>query len=124
MTFHPIITGILLGVAVGLTLICSIGVLVMRDAYQRLHFSAPVVTISMPLIVIAIFLESDDPQARIKGCLIFVLLLVMNSILTHATARAFRIREMGRFDPTPQEKIPVVENRGIAGVAPFGGKQE
>jgi monovalent cation/proton antiporter MnhG/PhaG subunit len=116
MTHHPIITGALLAVAVALAIVCSIGVLVMRDAYQRLHFSAPVVTISMLLITIAVFIEEPDSQARIKVVLIFVLLLLMNSILSHATARAIRIRQVGHWEVDEKENVPLVENKGIAGV--------
>ena len=85
MTHHPIITGTLLAVAVALAMVCSIGVMVMRDAYQRLQFSAPVVAVSMLLIAIAVFIEEPDSQARIKVVLIYVSLLVTNSTLNHAT---------------------------------------
>lgn len=121
MTHHPIITGLLLGVAVALAIMCSIGLLVMRDAYQRLHFSAPVVTISMLLIVIAVFVEENDSQARIKSVLIFVLMLVMNSIVSHATGRAIRIRQLGQLAAKEEEKIPVVNDKGIAGAGPYAG---
>ena len=40
MTHHPYITGTLLAVGVMLAIICSIGVLVMRDPQQRNQFSA------------------------------------------------------------------------------------
>ncbi|MGA2232250.1 MAG: monovalent cation/H(+) antiporter subunit G [Tepidisphaeraceae bacterium] len=121
MTHHPVITGSLLGVAVALAVICSIGLLVMRDAYQRLHFSAPVVTISMLLIVIAVFLEEPDAQARIKVVLIFVFMTAMNSVLCHATARAIRIRQVGGLAPLEREQIPVVPAKGIAGAGKFAG---
>jgi monovalent cation/proton antiporter MnhG/PhaG subunit len=123
MTHHPIITGTLLGVAVGLAIICSIGLTAMRESYQRIHFSSPIVTLSMLLVVVAVFVEESDSQARIKVILIYIPMLVMNSIVNHATARAIRIRQAGQWEPTAQEKIPVVENKGIAGVAPFAGKK-
>jgi multisubunit Na+/H+ antiporter MnhG subunit len=96
---------------------------VMRDAYQRLHFSAPVVIISMLLIVIAVFVEESDRQARIKVTLIFVLMLVMNSVLSHATARAIRIRQMGRWNPSAEEQIPVLEDKELAGTGPYTGSK-
>lgn len=115
MTHHPLITGTLLGIAVGLAIVCSIGLLVMRDAYQRIHFSSPIVTLSMLLICVAVFVEESDSQARIKAVLIYVLMLVMNSVLSHATARAIRIRQTGYWEPAANEQIPIVENQGIAG---------
>jgi monovalent cation/proton antiporter MnhG/PhaG subunit len=123
VTHHPIITGSLLGMAVALTILCCLGLMLMRDAYQRVHYSAPVVTISMLLVAIAVFIEESDSQARIKVTLIFVMMLVMNSILSHATARAIRIRQVGQLDPKGEEKIPVLENKGIAGEGAYAGKK-
>ena len=124
MTHHPIIAGSLLGVAVALAIICSIGLVVMDDAYQRLHFSAPVVTISMLLIVVAVFIDEADSQARLKVILIFLLMLVMNSLLSHATARAIRIRQIGRLAPQEKERISVVEAKGIAGAGKYAGDRK
>lgn len=114
MTHHPLITGTLLALAVALAIVCSIGLLVMRDAYQRIHFSSPIVTLSMLFICVAIFIEDSDSQARLKAVLIYVLLLVMNSVLSHATARAIRIRQTGHWEPAAAENIPIAENKGIA----------
>ena len=121
MTQHPVITGSLLGVAVALAIICSIGLLVMRDPYQRLHFSAPVVTLSMLLIVIAVFIEEPDAQARIKVVLIVLFMTVTNSILSHTTARAIRIRQIGGLAPLEQEQIPIVQAKGFAGAGKCAG---
>ncbi len=115
---HPIITSILLAIAVSLAVICSIGVAVMRDAFQRLHFSSPITVISVWLIVIAVWLEDTDWQARIKAALVALILFLMNAVLSHATARAIRIREAGHWDVHPDENIPLVKDKGIAGQAP------
>lgn len=112
---HPIIIGVLVGIAVGLAIICSIGVMVMRDAFQRLHFSAVVVTFSTLLIAIAVWVEEKDPQPRIKVILIGVILFVMNSVLTSATAKAVRIQQTGHWEPHPEEKIPVIGRDEVAG---------
>jgi multisubunit Na+/H+ antiporter MnhG subunit len=124
MTHHPVVTGILLGIAVGLAIVCSIGVLVMRDAYQRIHFSFPVVTICIFLIAVAVFVEERDSQARIKIVMIFALMMTTNSILSHATARAIRIRSLGRWEPAAEEGIPVRRGKGVAGEQPWAGDEE
>jgi multisubunit Na+/H+ antiporter MnhG subunit len=115
MTACSIATGILLGAAVVLAILCAVGVLVMRDPLQRLQFSAAVVGLSAGLIAVAVWLEESDAQARIKVLLIWAVLFVMNSILTHATARAFRIRRVGRWRPQPEEGIPVIGRNAAAG---------
>ncbi len=115
MTHYPIITGILLGLAVGLAVVCSVGMAIMRDAYQRLHFAAAIVSLSSPLIVIAVFLEESQAQARLKVVLIAVLLFCLNAVLTHATAKATRVRKTGHWQVHPEERIPVQGKGGVAG---------
>ncbi len=107
MTQHPIATGILLGLAVGLALVCSFGMAIMRDAFQRLHFSASVVSFSSLFILIAVFLEESQAQARLKMVLIALLLFCLNAVLTHATAKATRIRKAGHWEVRPGERIPL-----------------
>ena len=58
---HPILIGILLGLAVGITIICCIGMASMRDALQRIHFPAPVVSFSALFVIVAVWLEEPDP---------------------------------------------------------------
>ena len=65
----------------------------------------------MFLICIAVFVEESDSQARIKVILIAVLMAVMNSVLSHATARAIRIRQLGRWPLKPEENVPLVEKQ-------------
>lgn len=112
---HPIVVGILVGIAVLLAILCSVGVMVMRDAYQRLHFSAVVVTFSTLLIAIAVWVEETDPQPRIKMILIGLILFVMNSVLTAATAKAMRIHDKRHWEPHPEEQIPVIGRDYLAG---------
>lgn len=113
-TQHPLITGILLALAVILCILCCLGLVVMRDSYQRLHFSSPVTALAAWLIAAAVWVESPAWQARIKAVLIAFILLAMNSILSHATAKAIRIRQVRHWEPTQDEKIPVVKDKGIA----------
>jgi monovalent cation/proton antiporter MnhG/PhaG subunit len=119
---HPYITGTLLAIAVGLAIVCSIGVMVMRDPFQRMHFTSPVTTWSVFLIIVAVWVEATDWQARIKVLIIGLILLVMNAILTHSSARAIRIQQVGHYEPRPEEKIPIVEDHGIAGGTKEGKK--
>ncbi len=123
MTHHPLATPILLGLAVGLAIVCSFGMAIMRDAFQRLNFAASVVSISSPLIVIAVFLEESEAQARLKMVLIALLLLCLNAVLTHATAKATRIRKTGHWLVRPEEHIPLAGKRGNAGRQKPGRRQ-
>jgi monovalent cation/proton antiporter MnhG/PhaG subunit len=108
MTGHPGVIGLLLGLAVTIAIVAAVGMATMRDTLQRLHFSALVVSLSTGLVAIAVWIDHSDAQARIKVLLTAGLLFVMNSILTHATARAARIRRLGSWDPQPDEQVAVL----------------
>lgn len=98
---------VLLGLAVALTLACCFGMLRMRDAYQRMHFMAPPASLGVGLIVAAIFLQQGMKPESFKALFIVLVLLAMNTIVTHATARAFRIGEMEHWHPLPGQEVPI-----------------
>ena len=67
------------------------------------------------LIAMAVWVGHPDATARIKVLLVGLVLLVMNSVLATATAKAARIRETSHWEPHPDENIPVVGRDEIAG---------
>lgn len=73
-------------------LIGAIGVLAMRDPLQRLHFIAPPATVSTALLTIAVGVGTRSTQATLKTAVVGLLLLAVNGVVTHATARAARLR--------------------------------
>ncbi len=87
-----VFTSILVGVAVLLVVLCALGVAVMRDPLQRLHYLSPPATLSATLVVIAVWVDDHDWQARFKVIVVAVLLACLNGVVTHATARACRVR--------------------------------
>ncbi len=99
------IASVLVAVAVALAIVCSTGVAVMEDALQRLHFSAAVTSFSTGLIVAAVWLDDPNWQARLKALLIAVVLFVMNSVFSHSTARAIRVRESKQLYPEFDSKL-------------------
>jgi multicomponent Na+:H+ antiporter subunit G len=105
----------LVAAAALLALVCAVGVLALPDPYQKLHFIAPPATLSAAAIALALFLGEPDRQAGAKATLVAVLLTVMNAVVTHATARAARIREKARLGVRVEEEIPVVGDWRYAG---------
>jgi len=97
---------ILLGLAVVVAVLSSIGIAVMRDPYQRLHFISPPASVSALLVTAAIFFGEKQKQAGAKAALVAFLLYFMNAVITHATARAHFVREKGTWPP--KEPIEVV----------------
>jgi multicomponent Na+:H+ antiporter subunit G len=94
----------LLVVGVGATFLSCVGVLVMRNAYDRLHYTAPAATIAPVAIAAAVVLEERLSAAGIKAVLVALVLLITNPVLGHATARAARIRELGEWTIREEER--------------------
>lgn len=94
---------ILLYAAVGIALFSTVGILIMKDVNDKLHYLAPPATVSVLLIAGAIAIEEGWSQATGKAIFCAVALALMNPVLTHATARAARIRELGHWNSRPND---------------------
>lgn len=105
----------LLALAVFLILACSVGLAVMRDPLQRLHFIAPPATLASALLCAALFLDEPDATAGFKALAAFVVLSVQNAVVTHATARALRTHRLGHWAPFEEEHIPWVHGGHVRG---------
>jgi multicomponent Na+:H+ antiporter subunit G len=100
---RDVIVAVLLGLGVAATLLSCVGVLVMGDALDRLHFTAPASTVSPVLFALAVLVEEPLSSAGVKAVLVAVLIVVTTPVLTHATARAARVRAHGRWKVLPEE---------------------
>jgi monovalent cation/proton antiporter MnhG/PhaG subunit len=92
-----IVIDVLLGIGVASAVLSCIAVLVMRDLYERLHYLSPPATITIICFTAAVIADKHLSQAGIKAVLIMIVLLLMNAVLTHATARAARVRQFKRW---------------------------
>jgi multicomponent Na+:H+ antiporter subunit G len=104
MSLRGIAVSVLLVVGVGATLVSCVGVLAMRNAYDRLHYTAPASTIAPVAIAAAVVLEERFSAAGTKAVLVALVLLMTNPVLTHATARAARIRQFGEWTVQADEQ--------------------
>ena len=98
MSLTTVVIGVLLGAGVAVELLCCVGLLRMNNVFDRLHYLGPAATVGPALITAAVLVRHSSAQACIKAVLLFLMLLVINPVLTHATARAARIREVGHLD--------------------------
>ncbi len=103
---------VLLAICVIPAWICCFGMLIISDFYERLHYMATVSTVSMFALVAAVVIEEGWGQATIKVILVALVIFVMNAVLTHATARAARVRELGHWTAAPGEKISGMDRGG------------
>ena len=97
----------LLAVGVAIELLCCIGVLAMREAYDRLHFTGPASTLGPIAIAGAVLVDESFAASGLKALLVAVVLVVTNPLLVHATARAGRVRELGGWGVRPEEELEV-----------------
>ncbi len=82
---------------------CWVGVLGMarmRVPLEALHFLALPASLGIISVAVAVWLQMGAGQVALKTTLIAAILLLFNSVVTHATARAFRLRELGHIEAT------------------------
>jgi monovalent cation/proton antiporter MnhG/PhaG subunit len=79
---------------------CCVGVFVMRDAYDQLHYTGPAAILGPVAFAGAIVIQEGLSQAGVKAVLVAALLIVANPVLTHATGRALYIRRRDHLEPT------------------------
>lgn len=97
---------ILLFSSLAVTIFSCVALAFVKGFFNRLHYLAPVTTISITLLLAAVIIKFGWGQAAIKTFLVWFVLLLINTVLSHATARAARVRDLGHWTPDPEEKIP------------------
>jgi multisubunit Na+/H+ antiporter MnhG subunit len=88
---------VLLVIGVGSALLSAAGLLATADPYDQLHFTGPATVISPVAIAAAVLVEEPLSSAGVKAVLIAIIMLGTGPVLIHATARAARVRERGRW---------------------------
>jgi multicomponent Na+:H+ antiporter subunit G len=96
------VADVVLGLGVTLELIAVAGTIVMRDAFERLHFAGPG-TLGAIVIMAAVWVQSGPSTIGLKALLVAVFLLVTSPVLVHYTARAIREWREGDWRPTDSE---------------------
>jgi multicomponent Na+:H+ antiporter subunit G len=99
-----VVIAVLLIVGVAIQLICCIGVIAMPNLMDRLHFLTPATSFGPAFIMTAILIEEKFDHQGIVAILVAAILLLFGPVLTHATARAARIRDHGDWPIQPGEK--------------------
>lgn len=92
---RQVVADVLLGLAVVTTLGASVGVLVMRDAYQKLHFVTPAALVAPLLVALAIFVQMGLVENTGETFLALLFMVIASPFLSHATIRAIRVTETG-----------------------------
>lgn len=110
MTAHLLLEQGLLTLVMLLSWLGVLGMWRMREPMQALHYLSLPACGAMTLLTIGVFLESGSSQAGWKTLLICVLFFLSNSVVTHATARAFRSRDVGHWQALPGDDVEFVRD--------------
>ncbi len=77
-----------------IAVICTAGIIGMRDLYDKLHYLAPVSILSTASIAAAIAIEKGLlSQSGIKSVLVLIVMAISGPVITHAVARAEVLRQ-------------------------------
>jgi multicomponent Na+:H+ antiporter subunit G len=110
---REIIVCVLLASAVGTVLASAVGILVMRDVYQKLHYVTPAAIVAPLLVGLAVLVQSGFTENSAQTWLALVFVMIGGPVLSHATIRAARIRDKGDWRAHPgQPSQPARMGRG------------
>ena len=105
MTLREGIAVGLLGIGLLSFVLTVLGIVWYRNLYDQIHFLSPGALIGAVAIPGAVLVHEGFTQLGTKALLIAVLLVVANPVLSHATARAARVRRKQQWPATPDEEV-------------------
>lgn len=95
---------VLLVAGVAVEVACCVGLIVMRDALDRLH-CAGAVSFGAALVAAAVVVQDSFSLIGNKAFALGIALLFANPVLVHATARMARLRALGDWRLRPGEDV-------------------
>lgn len=106
---------VLLGLAVLLVGASSLGVLLMPDIFRKLHYVAPVGVVAPALVALAVTVKVGWAANTTDTWLAVLFMAATSPVLTHATARAARVRAVGSWTGRKSRKSSEERRRGEDG---------
>jgi len=100
---------LLLGAGVACEVIACLGVVVMRNVYDRLHYVGPA-ALGAVLIAAAVWAREGPSGIALKATVLAAFLVVASPALAHGTARAARLSRFGDWRPQREEGIEVEDS--------------
>lgn len=102
---HHFMLAASLAIAVLCCWIGALGAWWMREPTQALHYLSLPTGIGAFFLFIAVYLETGWTSTTAKTIAICIILIVTNSVGTHATARAIRKRKLGHWEPRKEDGV-------------------
>jgi len=104
MNVQHVLATVLLFAGLVLALFAVLGMCVMRNVYDRLHYVG-LAGYGALLIAIAILVRESFSLIGDKALATGVLLIAVGPVLVHTTARSLRIRERGDWRGEPEREV-------------------
>ena len=89
------IVDVLLAAGVAAELVCCLGVAVMRDVYDRLHYASAGTSVGPFLVLAALLVREGLASQALEAIAAVALLFLANPLVVHAIARAARRIDAG-----------------------------
>jgi multisubunit Na+/H+ antiporter MnhG subunit len=80
---RDVCSDVLLGLAAAVVVGASLGVLLMRDAYQKLHFVTPAALVAPVLVALAVLVQMGLYENTGETCLALFFLVIAGPYLSH-----------------------------------------
>jgi multicomponent Na+:H+ antiporter subunit G len=97
VTVQEVAVGVLLTIGFLSVLLSAAGLVAAKTGWDKLHYTSPAAIVGPVAIAGAVLVEEPLSSAGVKAVLVAIVLLLTGPVLEHATARAARVREHGRF---------------------------
>jgi monovalent cation/proton antiporter MnhG/PhaG subunit len=104
MTWRSAVSIVFVCIGVGLGVIATLGVVVMRDWMDRLHYSA-LSAYGVLFVALAVLVRESFSVIGDKALVTALLLLIANPITTHVIMRSGRIRTLGDWRRNVDEEL-------------------
>jgi monovalent cation/proton antiporter MnhG/PhaG subunit len=112
LIIKDVVSDVLLALAVLVVLTCAVGLMVMKDPYQKLHFVSPAALVAPILVALAVLAVKGYSENTTDTWLALLFMVIAGPFLTHATIRAARVRQSGDWRPGRARALPPDEEEG------------
>jgi multisubunit Na+/H+ antiporter MnhG subunit len=97
LSVGDLVAGVLVAVGFLSVVLSSLGLVAAKTGWDKLNYTGPANVVGPVAIAAAVLVDDSLTSASAKALLVAVVLLVTGPTLVHATGRAARVREHGRF---------------------------
>ena len=105
MSTRQVVETVLVWAGVTAELLCCLGLLLMRDTFDRLHYVSAAGSVGPVLLAAAVIVQESLSTAGLSALVTAVVMVIVGPVLTHVIGRTARIRKYERWVVLPQERV-------------------